>query len=557
MALRVIIDDLASISEPAGFAALTNNGDVEVSALREPGDLETLSANGFAATDGAPAVIVTADARLGSAAAGARRLADVGLLSALVDDSDAVFQYFALAASPDRLGEASNALQAHGAIPVHRSPGSDGHIIGIAEAGALRTLAVSGFSIAAIGAPNLPDTHDLYLMRDAAPSAEYLDLFPAHDAQVLLSTGEGLFVAIPADTSIEELHFPVTRHGHNLKLLPSPALLHLDDEAAGFAPLFANLTPTQADAQRVAELIAAPRIEELVARLSGAAPVGDTPITSRHVHHSDAARAVAFVADEFTALELTPQRHQFVHEARVLDNVFADITGTGDAMIWITAHLDSTAQGEGGYRPGRDPAPGADDNASGSAAVVAIAEALTTLAKTTRPTRTIRFALFNAEEHGLVGSGHFARAAAAAGLRIDAVLQHDMIGFRSTPTDRRFEIHYGHHANPAIEQRSQPLAELVAACAAMFDELADAEIYFTRPTRDDPADSRSDHSSFQRNGFPATMVSENFFGGTVARPADEPNNPQYHRWTDTGIDPVYATSIARATALAAWTLANG
>ena len=66
----------------------------------------------------------------------------------------------------------------------------------------------------------------------------------------------------------------------------------------------------------------------------------------------------------------------------------------------------------------------------------------------------------------------------------------------------------------------------------MFDELADAEIYFTRPTRDDPADSRSDHSSFQRNGFPATMVSENFFGGTVARPADEPNNPQYHRWTD-------------------------
>ena len=334
-------------------------------------------------------------------------------------------------------------------------------------------------------------------------------------------------------------------------------MLQLDDEAAGFAPPFDNLTPAAADAERVRELIAVPRIEEVVARLSGASAVGDAPIASRHVHHPDAARAVALLADEFDALGLTPQRHQFVHEGRVLDNVFADIAGTGDAMIWITAHLDSTAGSERGYRPGRDPAPGADDDASGSAAVIAIAEALRTLAKTTRPKRTIRFALFNAEEHGLVGSGHFARAAATAGLRIDGVLQHDMIGFRSSPADRRFEIHYGHRANPAIELRSEPLAALVAECAAMLDELGDAEVYFTTPGRDDPADSRSDHSSFQRNGFPAVIVSENFFGGTVEQPADEPNNPQYHRRTDTGIDAAYATSIARATALAAWTLANG
>lgn len=324
-----------------------------------------------------------------------------------------------------------------GVIPLHRSPGGDGLMIGIAEAGALRTLAASGFSVAAIGAPNLPDTHDLYLLRDAAPSDEHLRPFPAYGAHVLLSTGEGLFVAIPADGSIEELHFPVTRHGHNLKLLPSPALLRVDDRAAGFAPLPDNLAPAEADADRVAELISAVRIKDLVARLSGAAAVGDAPIASRQVQSPDATRAVALLADEFDALELRAQRHAFVHEARVLENVFADIAGTGDAMIWITAHLDSTAGGEVGYRPHRDRAPGADDDASGSAAVIAITEALATLARTTRPKRTIRFALFNAEEHGLVGSGHFARAAAVAGLRIDAVLQLDMIGFRSTPTDRR------------------------------------------------------------------------------------------------------------------------
>ena len=168
---------------------------------------------------------------------GARRIVDIGLLPAFVDDPDTEFQYFAVWAAPDRLDAASSALQAQGVVPLHRSPGADGLVIGIAEAAALRTLAASGFSVAAIGAPNLPDTHDLYLLRDAAPSDEYLRQFPAHGAHVLLSTGEGLFVAIPADTSIEEFHFPVTRHGHNLKLLPSPALLHVEDEAAGFAPL--------------------------------------------------------------------------------------------------------------------------------------------------------------------------------------------------------------------------------------------------------------------------------------------------------------------------------
>ena len=131
-----------------------------------------------------------------------------------------------------------------------------------------------------------------------------------------------------------------------------------------------------------------------------------------------------------------------------------------------------------------------------------------------------------------------------------------MIGFLPTPTDRRFEIHYGHRANPAIERRSGPLAALVAASAAVLDELGAAEIYLTSPTGDDPADSRSDHSSFQRNGFPAVIVCENFFGGTVVQPAGA-NNPQHHRRTDTTIDSAYATSIARATALAAWTLANG
>ena len=301
------------------------------------------------------------------------------------------------------------------------------------------------------------------------------------------------------------------------------------------------------------DLIPEARVKDVVALLSGSTPVAGSPIRSRHVDHADVVRAVDVLADELTKLGLEAHRHPFVHRGIKRENVYADITGTGDGMIWVTAHLDSTAARELSYQPDNDPAPGADDDASGSAAVVAIATALVVLAEASPPARTIRFALFNAEEQGLVGSGHFARAAAEANLRIDAVLQLDMIGFVPSGDDRRFEVHYGRLADPAVERRSEPLAKLVVAAAKLFDGVGDAEIY-SSPT--DPADGRSDHTSFQERGFPAILVSENLFAGPVGQPDGSLNNPDYHSAADTTIDAVYTTAIARAAALSAWTLAN-
>src|SRR5688500_19035703 len=48
-----------------------------------------------------------------------------------------------------------------------------------------------------------------------------------------------------------------------------------------------------------------------------------------------------------------------------------------EAAIVVTAHLDSTAARQPGYRPTLDPAPGADDDASGTAAVLVAADAMT------------------------------------------------------------------------------------------------------------------------------------------------------------------------------------
>ena len=234
-------------------------------------------------------------------------------------------------------------------------------------------------------------------------------MVPRHDGQILLSLDEGLVVAVPAHASIEDFHFPVTAHGHNFKMLPDRALLRWGDETAAAAAVFQELQPATEHAERMRELIPEARVKDVVARLSGSTPVGGSPIRSRHIHHADAVRAVDVLADELTKLGLEARRHRFVHEGIVRENVYADIAGTGDGMIWVTAHLDSTAAREQPYQPDDDPAPGADDDGSGSAAVVAIASALAALAEATPPARTIRFALFNAEEHGRVGSGHFAR----------------------------------------------------------------------------------------------------------------------------------------------------
>jgi bacterial leucyl aminopeptidase len=551
--LRIYVDDLASISGDAR-AELANEDAVLLSQLD---NLEQVRSPASFGAEDTRAAIVTADARLGSIVAGARRVGEIGLAATLNDNPDAVFQYFDLSVQPDQLRTAIDALDVDAVVPVYRSAGAEYHILGIAEANTLDTLAASGLTVAAIGAPNLPDTHDLYLIRDAAFSDDVdatLAIVPEHGGQILLSLDEGLVVAVPADASIEDFHFPATTHGHNLKMLPDRALLRRQvDPAAAAGLLVEDLEPATEVAESVRELISEARVKDVVARLSGSRPVRGSPIRSRHVHHADATRAVAMLADELSKLGLQALRHRFVHEGIVRENVYADINGTGDGMIWVTAHLDSTAARGGAYQPDTDPAPGADDDGSGSAAVVAIAAALVTLAETAPPAQTIRFALFNAEEHGLVGSGYFAKAAADADLRIEAVLQLDMVGFVPAGDDRRFELHYGHLADPAVESRSEPIAKLLAAAAKLFDGIGDAEIYRS-PT--DPADGRSDHTSFQERGYPAILVCENFFGGPIGQPAGPPNNPNYHSANDTGIDGVYATAIARAAALSAWTLAS-
>jgi len=73
------------------------------------------------------------------------------------------------------------------------------------------------------------------------------------------------------------------------------------------------------------------------------------------------------------------------------------------------------------------PAPGADDNASGTAAVLEAARVLS--ASGLRPAETVVFALFSGEEPGLLGSRHFVAAAGALPWGIADMVCVDVIGY--------------------------------------------------------------------------------------------------------------------------------
>ena len=95
-------------------------------------------------------------------------------------------------------------------------------------------------------------------------------------------------------------------------------------------------------------------------------------------------------------------------------------------IVLVTAHLDSVNH-EGNAS---SPAPGADDDGSGSAGVIAIARAL----KDSPAHTTSVLVLFGGEEQGLFGSKQFVASLKPADrARVQAVVNMDMIGTLNTP----------------------------------------------------------------------------------------------------------------------------
>ncbi|HEU0012254.1 MAG TPA: M20/M25/M40 family metallo-hydrolase, partial [Longimicrobium sp.] len=175
----------------------------------------------------------------------------------------------------------------------------------------------------------------------------------------------------------------------------------------------------------------------------------------------------------------------------------ADPALRGEAVV-VGAHYDHLGRGErfslGAQGQVHN---GADDNASGVAALLSIAEAL---ARGPRPARTVVFIAFTGEEGGLLGSARYAAAPAVPLDRTRAMLNLDMVG--------RLE------GKPLLVYGTGTAAEMEAlvraAGAAEGMELA------LHPDGYGP----SDHTSFYARDVPVLHLFTNVHGD-YHRPSDD------------------------------------
>ncbi len=144
---------------------------------------------------------------------------------------------------------------------------------------------------------------------------------------------------------------------------------------------------------------------------------------TRHSTSAGFTKASTLVRKKLTDLGYKTRLQTITVNGKKSRNVIADKAGLGPkprGMVLATAHLDSVNLQDGAAAP----APGADDNGSGSAGVLEIALAFAQH----RGVHDLRLILFGGEEQGLFGSTQYvASLKPAERARIRAVVNMDMI----------------------------------------------------------------------------------------------------------------------------------
>jgi hypothetical protein len=243
-------------------------------------------------------------------------------------------------------------------------------------------------------------------------------------------------------------------------------------------------------------------------------------ITTRYSYSGEPiSQATRYAYEHFQNLGLDVTFHEYTWSGEHWRNVVAERRGLGrsDEVYLITAHLDDLPPGP--------VAPGADDNASGSTAVLVAADRLSQLDFDC----TLRFVLFTGEEQGLRGSAAYAAAIAAAGDEVRGVLNLDMIGY-DADTDPIVDLH-ARGAIPGSVAVAQTFSQVVAA----YDLNLTPDILV-----DDWLGNYSDNKSFWDQGYPAILAIEDWDDFT----------PYYHSVSDTldTLDLDYLTEYVRAAA---------
>jgi len=238
-------------------------------------------------------------------------------------------------------------------------------------------------------------------------------------------------------------------------------------------------------------------VEELSGEIQ--TTINGTPYTivSRHKNNPSNNKAADYIKQKLNSYGLVTYDQWWSGTGR---NVYGVQLGSiyPNKQYIICAHFDDMPSGT--------TAPGADDNASGTAAVIEAARIFTQY----NSKYTIIYALWDEEEQGLVGSAYYAQQAFNAGDSIMGVINMDMIAY-DNDNDGVGEIHIQNYGNSI----------------SLKDNMVQVNTTYSigvTPSIINPGTTASDQASFWNNGYGALLLIEEYYGGDF--------NAYYHSVND-------------------------
>ena len=218
---------------------------------------------------------------------------------------------------------------------------------------------------------------------------------------------------------------------------------------------------------------------------------------TRRVGTDENRAAVTWVEQQLRAMGLVTR--QICYRSGAC-SVIADKVGTAGSpdVVLIMAHIDSVGQTFAG----------ADDNASGTAALLEMARVLTTV----EHTHSLRFFVTNGEESNLLGAKHYADELSRSGeiRKISMAINMDMVGYNST---NLVEL----ETNAPYDNLAREFAELAASYTALTTKITLGAW-------------GSDHVPFLDKGVAAILTIENWDTKTPCYHAacDKPDTINYN-----------------------------
>lgn len=233
-----------------------------------------------------------------------------------------------------------------------------------------------------------------------------------------------------------------------------------------------------------------------------------------------------FIETSFRELGYDVVRQPFEYRGIRMYNLIAELPGTTrpDEVFVLGAHYDTVIG-----------TPGADDNATGVAALLEHARLL----KDLKLSRTVRFVAFGNEENNgdgpyVMGSYHYAKACHEAGDNIVGMISLEMLGcYKDTEGSQLypfpFSLFYPKAGSFIGFVGNIASAEFVKSVVAKFRETTKFPSEGACPPEKFSDISRSDHSSFWYFGYPALMATDtsNFRYEHVHMPEDTPDKVDF------------------------------